>query len=308
MPPPQIKFPSFEDIPISTNTIIGTTNFNIDMLKAYDIIPCIEYSSVDVCNARKRKKKCDICLDNYKNGDIISVDYGNMHKGAPTRHSLRNKKTFFRNAISVVMKVSNKKVNFKITSSKLYKKVKFQITGCRAIQHAVDAIMLWHDKIKDHGLIEPDNNDDIVIIFTTVMVNLNIDFGMEINRESFGKYINDYTDYMSLLETSFGYTGLNIKVPISHELLNSIRPIRIRYNFCDDKWSQDTVVYSDFISMLPHRDKEKWIQKDKKRYGSFLVFYSGKVIFSSFDYSLMKNDFTKFIKIISDCRDIITQI
>ena len=50
----------------------------------------------------------------------------------------------------------------------------------------------------------------------------NIDFGLNfyVDREKLDEYFNTCTDYHSLLETSFGYTGVNIKIPISNVHLN----------------------------------------------------------------------------------------
>lgn len=289
----------FESIPVSTNTVIAVTNFNVDMKKAYENTPCILVEEKkEKSEKRKRNSKNEINLDNYENGDIIGKSFGNLHEGLISNPS---KKTFFRNAVSVVMKVDGKKINFKISSSKQHKRVKFQITGCKSISHAIQAIKRWLEVVKSSDVIEP-SSDSLTVIFTTVMVNVNIDLGFNINREKFDKYINDSTEYMSLLETSFGYTGLNIKVPISPENLNDIKSFKISHSVDDDdeEWVEGQVDYDEFLKLMVIKDREKWVAK--KRYGSFLVFYSGKVIFSSFDYSLMKADYNRFMEIIDECK------
>lgn len=295
---------TFESIPVSTNTVIAVTNFNVDMKKAYENTPCIQVEEkkekTEKTEKRKRNAKNEINLDNYDNGDIIGKSFGSLHEGLISNPS---KKTFFRNAVSIVMKIDGKKINFKISSSKQHKRVKFQITGCKSISHAIQAIKKWCEVVQNLGIIEP-SSDNLTVIFTTVMVNVNIDLGFNINREKFDKYINDSTEYMSLLETSFGYTGLNIKVPISPENLNDIKSFKISHSAQDDEdeeWVEGQVDYDEFLKLMVAKDREKWVAK--KRYGSFLVFYSGKVIFSSFDYSLMKADYNRFMEIIEECKD-----
>jgi hypothetical protein len=50
--------------------------------------------------------------------------------------------------------------------------------------------------------------------YNELMTNIDFNVGFTINRENLDKYINSNTDYNSLLETSFGYTGVNIKIPM----------------------------------------------------------------------------------------------
>lgn len=304
---------NFESIPVSTNTIIAVTNFNVDMRKAYENTPFVHIQETTnnekkiIEKGRRRHTKCEANIKNYKDGDIIGKSFGNLHEGV-TKNTSLGKKSFFRNAVSIVMRIDGKKINFKISSSKLNKRVKFQITGCKVMKHAIMAIKNWYTIVKDKDVIEKFSNI-ISIIFTTVMVNVNIDLGFNINREKFDKYINDKTEYMSLLETSFGYTGLNIKVPIDSLKLNNVKSLKIFLDtalpYDENLWEESIVDYDEFLNLMVQKDREKWIAK--KRYGSFLVFYSGKVIFSSFDYSLMKTDYERFMSIIDECKSEITE-
>lgn len=297
---------AFGDIPVSTTTIIGIANFYLDMVEAYKITNIANETVTQMQNnvhVSRKKVKIFIELDKFKNGDVLGKSFGLASEG----FSKRNKKTFFRNAATIMIKVRDKKVNFKISSSRLINQTKFQITGCKSVDHAIETINLWYNMyIRQHGLVETTSPDECVIIFTTVMVNINLDLGFNINREKLDYFINANTDYMSLLETSFGYTGLNVKAPIQHA--NLLRTTSHKVTFNRDQstvWRSTRATFADFLEMLPARDKEKWVTK--KRYGSFLIFYSGKVIFSSFNYDLMHRDYDIFMKIIDDCKTTIME-
>ena len=48
------------------------------------------------------------------------------------------------------------------------------------------------------------------------MTNIDFNVGFNINREELDIYINSSTLFNSLLETSFGYTGVNIKILVDN--------------------------------------------------------------------------------------------
>ena len=128
------------------------------------------------------------------------------------------------------------------------------------------------------------------------VTNIDFNVGFTINRENLDKYINSNTDYNSLLETSFGYTGVNIKIPM-------IRPpdmILKKLIWKNNNWEQDKISYTDYLNKL--EEKERFKEVNKNRYNTFLVFHSGNVIMSSMHIDYMKDTFTKFVNIIKECR------
>ena len=110
------------------------------------------------------------------------------------------------------MFISDKKtINFKLS-----KNGKIQMTGCREDNDAHICItnfftMLFNSCCKNYLNLLGTNND---IYYYTVMTNIDFNIGFEINRQKLNELINAHTEYNSLLETSFGYTGVNIKMPI----------------------------------------------------------------------------------------------
>ena len=135
------------------------------------------------------------------------------------------------------------------------------------------------------------------------MRNIDFDLNFFVDREKLDEYFNMCTGYHSLLETSFGYTGVNIKMPI----VKNIDTLKLKqFVYANGKWKDPTYVpYDDYLAMLPSKDISKKLKK--QRYNTFLVFHSGKVIMSGMEESFMKDVYYEFLDIIRDCYDIIEE-
>ena len=139
------------------------------------------------------------------------------------------------------------------------------------------------------------------VTFITVMTNIDFNLGFIVNREELDKYMNQSTKYNSLLETSFGYTGVNIKFPAHGYKNNALLP-HITYR---GSWTDEMITYDSYYKGLSEKDQAKTKQKDK--YTTFLVFHSGNVIMSGLDKQHMEDTFTEFINIINDCKSVIEE-
>jgi hypothetical protein len=105
-----------------------------------------------------------------------------------------------------------------------------------------------------------------------------------------------------LLETSFGYTGVIVKFPIT----NDINDMKIRYcKWDDNKWEKKDVLYREFLDTLPEKEKQKKLTKQK--YNTFLVFHSGRVIFSGMTSFFMRDVYYDFQKLIENGYDVIKE-
>jgi TATA-box binding protein (TBP) (component of TFIID and TFIIIB) len=183
--------------------------------------------------------------------------------------------------------------NFKIS-----KNGKFQLTGCKNDEYAEKCVKFIWNYIQERQ----DKNDIIdiksipEITFMTVMTNIDFNVGFTINRENLDKYINSNTEYNSLLETSFGYTGVNIKIPMKRPPEMVLKKLIWKNN----NWENDNISYSNYLTTLEEKDRMKEVNKN--RYNTFLVFHSGNVIMSSMHIDYMKDTYNKFINIIKECR------
>jgi TATA-box binding protein (TBP) (component of TFIID and TFIIIB) len=94
----------------------------------------------------------------------------------------------------------------------------------------------------------------------------------------------------SILETSVGYTGVNIKFQLKDDI--SSLPIRTRV-YADDDWDDDIVYIPR--NRLPTIIKKK----EKDRYNTFLLFYSGKVILSGMCDTYQRDVYNQFMEIMT---------
>ena len=135
-------------------------------------------------------------------------------------------------------------------------------------------------------------NEHFCMVYSNEIDSGNLDFF--IDREKLSRFINLNTEYFSMLETTFGYTGVNVKIPIVKDI--SKMKIKKMVNFGDDKWVESEVMYEEYLNLLPVKEKEKKLSKSK--YVTFLCFHSGKIIESGLCAEFMVEEYNIFLNII----------
>jgi hypothetical protein len=110
------------------------------------------------------------------------------------------------------------------------------------------------------------------------------------------KHINIMTKYYSMLEASFGYTGVNIKFPVKDELvcLDVKKLINI-----DNDWIESSVPYTDHLEFMTEKERNKKLTKN--RWNTFLCFHSGRTIMSGITADFMRETYYEFLEIIRNC-------
>jgi TATA-box binding protein (TBP) (component of TFIID and TFIIIB) len=284
------KNSTFDEIDISTQTIIAKTNWKVDIFLLFNHLPITFYKIIPKKRGRKSKEeKKEEKVDELLDGQIITLKIGNKLRGVNLKEK-KNSKRFFRNSLTVVMFMDHKFINFKVS-----KNGKFQFTGCKNEGHAKQCMKYVYEYTKNESkIIQYENNPEI--IFINVMANINFNVGFCINRENLDDHINTKTKYYSLLETSFGYTGVNIKIPLDD--IDIIPINKIIYK--DSEWTEESFGYTKYIDSLDEKERKK--EKTKVRYNTFLVFQSGNVILSSPHKECMRKTYHEFIEIIKSCR------
>ena len=211
---------------------------------------------------------------------------------------LKHRERYFRNALNVVLSLGNKCINFKLS-----KNGKFQLTGCKFLWHAQVSVVAFIGMIRKYcpniaGIHQ--RVEALPITFQTVMTNVDFNTGFTINREKLDQLMNDTTSFYSLLETSFGYTGVNIKFPLPKEWWKVLEVPRVLIHWNDDTDKEypvvegcDKVVYD---TVLQPSDRQRLGVKNK--FNTFLVFHSGNVIMSGMSPQLMTPDYTSFCKLL----------
>lgn len=293
----ELIFPKFEDIPVSTKTFIVMTNIHINIAKLFEFLPITEYLIIP--KRRGRKKKSIVIDPNSEipDGSIISLDLANKVRGVNLKKKKKNSKgDYFRNSLTVIMIIDKKRINFKISNNG-----KFQMTGCKFDSQAENVIKHMWNYIKDTDIYElPMLNKTMKhpfkATFIPAMRNIDFSLGFLLDREKLDEYINTRTEYFSLLETSIGYTGVNIKVPVT----KSVEELMVnQLIFHNRKWLPPRKVpYTYFLNFLKEKDRLKKITKTK--FNTFLVFHSGKVIMSSMCAEFAKDTYEEFLTMIKN--------
>ena len=204
----------FEDIPVSTKTFIVMTNITIDIEKLFNFLPVTEYILVQKKRGRKKKVETIDPNKDIKEGSIVTLEYGSRLRGICLKKKKKKegKSTdYFRNSVTVVMIEDGKKINFKISRNG-----KFQMTGCKYDSHAEQCVKhIWEYIKEEKDIYNMFEGSVFRAIFIPAMRNIDFNLGFTLDREKIDEYFNKHTEYYSLLETSIGYTGVNIKIPIT---------------------------------------------------------------------------------------------
>jgi hypothetical protein len=297
-------FPEFDDIKVSTKTFIAKTNLIIDLKKLFEYLPITEY--IVIPKKRGRKKKIEQVDPNKDilNGSIITMKYENQIKGVDLKEKKTQKKKktkWFRNSFTVVIIIDNKPVNFKICQNGM-----FQLTGCKFDIHAEKCIKYIWDYIKDQkDMWTFSEKTHLEILFIPAMRNIDFSVGYLIDREKLSKYMSTKTSFYSLLETSFGYTGVNCKIGLSYDI-KKMKIKKLIYTLDDTMWHESETIYDEYLSQIPEKERDKKINKD--RYNTFLIFHSGRAIMSGLCRDFMVDAYYYFISIIKACRKEVEEI
>lgn len=296
-----LKFPKFKDNKVSTKTVIAVTNISLDIHKIFDYLPITEYEVIPKRRGRKKKnEKVDYNKD-VPDGSIITLKLENKLRGVDLKKKSakidkKKRGKYFRNCVSVVMIIENKKLNFKLSRNG-----KFQITGCKSNKQAYNCIQyFWKCIEKSIDIYTFSHNDHFEVVFVPAMRNIDFSLGFLIDREKLSEYINLMTKYYSMLEISFGYTGCNIKFPLNRSI-DTLELIKFEIFTKDDKWISSTVPYSYYLQFLTPKEQEKKLNKD--RYNTFLCFQSGNIIESGMCSAFMEEAYYDFIEIIQKCHN-----
>lgn len=294
-----IKYPDFDDIVVSTKTFIVKTNLVIDLKKLFDYLPVTDYVMLPKKRGRKKKMTFEEQNKDVVNGSIITMKYENQIKGVDLkiRKSKKKKSKWFRNSFTVVIVIDCKPINFKICQNGM-----FQITGVKFDSQAEECIKFIWSLIfnQESNIYSFSKGSHLEAIFIPAMRNIDFSLGFHVDREKLTKYMNSQTEFHSLLETSFGYTGVNIKFPIKDDIRDmKLKKLTFPRGSCTGA-TESSMTYGEYIIDLPEKEQMKKLKKN--RYTTLLVFHSGKIILSSITAEVSKPAYNYFHDIIRRCR------
>jgi TATA-box binding protein (TBP) (component of TFIID and TFIIIB) len=295
------NYTKFNDVAVSTQTIISVSNLKFNLNLMYQYLPITEY--IVVKKKRGRKKKVET-VDPNKHiapGSIICIRDKTNFRGSLLKESKKGAKTYFLNAIAIVIYLENGK----LIDTKISKNGKFQITGCKSIDQCVEMIRYLFKHMKEteiqvgeslfslkYGSKCIDRNP--TFIFNVVMKNIDFKVNFKINREKLNQFMNENTEFYSLFESSVN-TGVNIKIKSNTCYESNLNSIEI---LPDLTIQRNLVPFSTYTSFLDDKIVNK---KIKYHYHTFLVFHSGSIIQSGSGPE-MSDTYNKFINILNKHR------
>jgi len=232
--------------------------------------------------------------DHLPEGTIVFAQYKQEFKGTAFK---KVSSKYFLNSVTVIMKIDTKYINIKVSN-----KGKLQITGCNQNVYATQILKHFWKHLSslpaDTWHFQPDTPaDTFEALIIPVMCNINFSIPFQINRESLNHVINTQTRFISILEPSDGYVGVNIKIAMQDELLEDILIDRYTYPLAQGVWCHSKSRFMDYMETLTPKEQKKKIAKCY--INTFLVFYSGKVIMSGgISHHNRKRAYEQFMKII----------
>ena len=239
------------------------TNLIIDIRKLFEFLPVTEY--VVIPKRRGRKKKTVIVDPNrdIPDGSIITLDLANKVRGVILKKKKKKegkKGNYFRNSVTVVMTAGGKKINFKISRNG-----KFQMTGCKFDEHAERCVkQIWEYIKNKKDIYTKPEKEPFRATFIPAMRNIDFSLGFLLDREKLDEYFNMSTDYYSLLETSIGYTGVNIKIPVTKPITDLMLKQLV---YKGGKWLKPCFVpYQYYLDTLKPKEQQKKLEKERFNY------------------------------------------
>lgn len=282
-----MKITDFETIRVSTKTFTTFSNIFIDIDRLYSLIPITEYTIRQKKRGRKKKDHIDQETIKVDYGSIITVKYQDKVRGVDLKQT-KNKK-WFRNSITLVI-ILSKPINIKICRNGT-----FQMTGCKFNSDSVDVVKHIWGIINETNTFTYKNNQEkqFYTYIIPSMRNIDFDTGFTIDRDKLNQYMYKHMDYHCILETSFGYTAVNIKM----KLKNDIKDMQIKKIVNEgNTFDEEIVTYDEYLNKLSDKERENKLKSD--RYITFLVFHSGKIIMSGLTREFMRDEYKKFIDIL----------
>jgi TATA-box binding protein (TBP) (component of TFIID and TFIIIB) len=276
-----------------TTTYIAAVNWRIDHVALFQHAPIVQLDSDPLVG----KKRATVRLPNIPRGSILQVKYRDVYKIVHVRGYGSGEDSAsgcFNNSTTVVMYVD------KIVVLKVPPQGKIQITGCKTeeqVYHAVHAIWRAIRQIcKEHpevSQIPPGEAPRVV--YHGVMNNINLNLGFRLSNRKVHDFLYSRTEF-NIIPNDRNYAGVTAKLEV--EGLKDL-PL-VKHRFLNGKWYQSNAHWNEYLEMLPAKDRVK--ETAKKRYQSFLIFHSGKVIQSGPRYVLMEEVFRYFIELMNTYR------
>ena len=114
---PEGKIKSFEEIEVSTKTVIAVTNLSIDLDRFFTYVPITDYIPTPKRRGRKKRINVQPPVPTLPKGSVVLAQKQRQFRGSYTK-SKSKKSTYFLHSVTIVMSLDNNKlINVKVSSS-----------------------------------------------------------------------------------------------------------------------------------------------------------------------------------------------
>jgi hypothetical protein len=296
----------FDTLKPYTITTVIPTNLKINLSWLYDILTILPVDPEEIAGKKQkdRFKKYILQLD-PPHGTITMAQYRQFVKGWKFTKKIKS----FRNGLSLVMYVG------KLITVKVPERGSIQLTGCGTDEHSeifikeLCAILNQYEQGPETYMCLNINNPmnitatpiPFMITIQTVMTDIVFNIGFPINLQHLDQYMHCNTKFNSLLETSFGYTGVNIKLPFDLTMDSPcIKHLVGTLNEGQYAFETHLITYDQYLSTLNTKDQTKMMKKQRRN--TFLAFHSGSVIMSGMTLQYMREIFNQFVNEMTTAR------
>lgn len=297
----QTQLQKFDDIEVSTTTLIVATNLVFDLPKLFEALPITHYTVVEKKRGRRKKTNETNPNPHIVNGNIVMVKFCNKLRGVKRKRNRKKsqepkKKKYFLNCVSVDMFIGEQGKG-KFINCKIPANGKFQFTGCKSDEQAKECVRhIWGYIEGDEEIYQMKDDEKVPTLkIIPSMRNITISLGFNIDRKKLNQFINNETDYISMHESEEN-TQVNIRIPND----NPIEDMLIETCQYDEKtegWTESRYVkYGEFLNTLTEKERNKKL--NQRRFHSFLVFHSGNMILSTLCKQYAKDVYEEFIDLL----------
>ena len=297
-----IAMDDFSSIKVSTQTYIVHTN-----LDEVDLDLVVNNIAIDV-PYEDLSDEYEAPEEDYASifPRIIAVSYKGIKRGKLKKRKSPLKAAGGKNFLNCVS-MSVQLDPMKNINVKLFHNGVMQLTGCKAYEHAQQAIdVIWKalsqrkrtfeyifEFKKDTGFSETNMEAYVV----SAMRNVDFRLGFEIDREALGNHINENTPYRidSILR---GFMGVQLSIPIESVADMTIHKI----TYYDEGRKTDEIVRYDTLWKVKPAVKAKAL---KPKSITIAVFQTGQVLMSGIDEMYQIPAFKWFINEISSVQNLV---
>jgi hypothetical protein len=289
----------FEQLPVSTMTIMVYSNMNYDLKTFFKDIYVSDISPP----LTKKHQRIDKKKIRAPYGNIYSTVFGNEFRGLDLRKKKKKigKKTieYFLNQVMIFISLGEININIMLFRDN------FKIAGCKTYDDAMEVTMLlWEEFIKPTQCYTFKNKEtEPKFIHDCVMKNFSFKFDFNIHRMNLNNMMNrqEYKDKVHLSQfEATDSTNVRIK-------MYSNGPHSNKYHMLTYKPEPALIFYEG-----NYRDDDDFIDQSKKRktkqfYITFIVFSSGEVIITGRYENNMKDMYHFFTDLVLKNKDDISE-